>query len=210
MNIIEQLQWRYATKKFDSTKALSADKLNILKQAFNLTATSFGLQTIKLVVVEDKNLRHQLVPHSYGQKQVADASHLMVLCINDNIEDDDIDGYFDNVKTIRSTPETILSPYRNDLKTMMRKKTQEERQKWSINQVYIALGNLMTVCAVEEIDSCPMEGFNASEFDRILNLKSEGLKSVLLLPVGYRDEADIFAGFKKVRKPLQDAVVELP
>lgn len=209
MDIIQSLQWRYATKKFDKERLLSDEKLNILKQAFNLTATSFGLQTIKMLVIQDKTIRTPLVEHTFGQVQVLNASHLLVLCINDNISDSDVDTHFDNVNGIRSTPETILAPYRADLKAMMRDMTKKERQEWSIKQVYIALGNLMTVCAVEGIDSCPMEGFNAAQYDTILGLKEKNLKSILLLPIGYRDENDMFAGFKKVRKQLNDAVLEL-
>ena len=209
MNIIERLEWRYATKKFDSTKILSKEKQNILKQAFNLTALSFGLQTIKLLVIEDTAIREHLVEHAYGQRQVVEASHLLVLCIHETISDRDVDAHFNNVNAIRSTPETILAPYRQDLKVTLQKMSQTERQEWAIRQTYIALGNLMTVCAVEGIDSCPMEGFDAAKFDSILNLKEMNLKSVLLLPVGYRDASDMFAGFKKVRKQLKDAVVEI-
>ncbi|MEO8774657.1 MAG: nitroreductase family protein, partial [Gelidibacter sp.] len=107
------------------------------------------------------------------------------------------------------TPETILEPYRNDLKLMMQNMSQEEQQEWSIKQVYIAIGNLMTVCAVERIDSCPMEGFDRVQFDEILKLHEKELKSVLLLPVGYRAEDDMFSGFKKVRKKLHDAILEI-
>ncbi|WP_299336387.1 NAD(P)H-dependent oxidoreductase [uncultured Psychroserpens sp.] len=209
MTTINKLKWRYATKKFDASKLLSDEKLNTLKQAFNLTATSFGLQTIKLIVIEDKGIREQLVEHSYNQKQVLEASHLLIFCIQNNISDEDIDNHFDNVKDIRETPETILEPFRNDLKTMMKGKTIKERQEWSVKQAYIALGNLMTVCAFEHIDSCPMEGFNPQAFDKILNLQDKNLKSVLLLPVGFRDENDMFADFKKVRKQLEDAVIEM-
>lgn len=209
MDIIKSLQWRYATKKFDNEKLLSDEKLDILKQAFNLTATSFGIQTIKMVVIKDKTARIPLVQHAYGQMQVLNASHLLVLCVNDNILDDDVDNHFDNINNIRSTPETILAPFRADLKGKMQGMTKEQRQEWSVRQVYIALGNLMTVCAVESIDSCPMEGFNTTEFDKVLGLKDKNLKSVLLLPVGYRDHEDMFAGFKKVRKQIEDAVVEL-
>ena len=209
MDIIEQLKWRYATKKFDPKRKLSEEKLNTLKRAFNLTATSFGLQTIKMVVVEDKNLRSKLVEHAFFQNQVADASHLLLLCVQDNIENSDVDSHFDNVKQIRNTPDTILKPFKADLTKMMEEKSVNERQDWSIRQAYIALGNLMTVCAVEQIDSCPMEGFVPEKFDEILKLKSMGLKSVLLLPVGYRAKDDMFAELKKVRKNLEDSVVEI-
>ncbi|HEX9825934.1 MAG TPA: NAD(P)H-dependent oxidoreductase [Flavobacteriaceae bacterium] len=209
MNIIDHLKWRYATKKFNPNKVLSPNKIDILKQAFNLTATSFGLQTITMIMVSNKEKRKPLVEHTYNQKQVLDASHLLVICIQENITDDDVDRLFNTTQSIRNTPDHILDPYRTDLKNMMQKMTIEERQQWSINQAYIALGNLMTVCAVEGIDSCPMEGFSAEHYDRILDLKSKNLKSVLLLPVGYRADDDIFADFKKVRKTVAESTIEL-
>ncbi|MBJ7882643.1 NAD(P)H-dependent oxidoreductase [Gelidibacter salicanalis] len=209
MDIIQSLQWRYATKKFDPNKNLTQEKLHTLKEAFNLTATSFGLQTISLLIIENKQLREKLLPAAYHQRQIVEASRLLVLCIKDHINTADVDDLFDNVSELRNTPETILEPYRNDLKSMMKNMTQVEQQEWSIKQAYIALGNLMTVCAVERIDSCPMEGFERAQYDAILSLKEKGLKSVLLLPVGYRAEDDIFSSFKKVRKNLNDAVLEM-
>ena len=208
-SIIDHLKWRYATKKFDPSKALSPKKIDVLKQAFNLTATSFGLQTITMIIISDKALREKLLPFAYNQNQVLQASHLLVICIQDNITDDDVDMLFDNTQAIRNTPDHILDPYRNNLKQMMKKMTVNERQQWSNNQAYIALGNLMTVCAVEGIDSCPMEGFSADDYDRILGLKSRKLKSVLLLPVGYRADDDKFANFEKVRKTVEESTIEL-
>ena len=186
MSIIECLKWRYATKKFDPNKTLTDEKLHILKQAFNLTATSFGLQTISMLIIKNENLRNKLLKAAYNQRQIVDSSHLIVLCIKDHIKSEDIDALYDNLINLRQTPETILEPYRNDLKQRMKEMTQAEQQEWSINQLYITIGNLMTVCAVERIDSCPMEGFDRSEFDKILDLKQKGLKSILLLPVGPR------------------------
>jgi nitroreductase/dihydropteridine reductase len=209
MDIIERLEWRYATKKFDSTKKLPESKLNILKQAFNLTATSFGLQTISLLVVTNPETRQALFEPAYKQKQVVDASHLLVICIKETIETKDVNDYFDNIRDTRNTPETILAPYRKNLIETMERMTTKEQQEWSMNQAYIALGNLMTVCAIEGIDSCPMEGFVPSIYDDILNLKVLGLKSALLLPVGYRAEDDMFSGFLKVRKNIEDTVIEL-
>jgi nitroreductase len=209
MNIIKQLKWRYATKKFDAAKKLSSEKLDILKQAFNLTATSFGLQTIKLIIVEDQSLRDSLVAHAYNQRQVLEASHLFVICMQEDILDTDVVAYYNNIKTTRNTPDTILKPYREDLIKMMQNMSVTERLQWSKNQAYIALGNLMTVCAIEGIDSCPMEGFLPEAIDKTLQLNKMGLKSVLLLPVGYRDETDMFAIFIKVRKSINEAVIEL-
>lgn len=209
MNIIEALNWRYATKKFDANKTLNDAQLQTLKEAFNLTATSFGLQTITMLMVSDKNLREQLLEHAYGQQQVVDASHLLVICIQDNISDADVDTLFDTVSDVRNTPETILEPYRNNLKRMMKNMSQTERQEWSTKQAYIALGNLMTVCAVEQIDACPMEGFLPEQFDKVLGLEQRHLKSVLLLPVGFRADDDKFSSFKKVRKDMDAAVITL-
>lgn len=209
MNIIESLKWRYATKKFDASRTLSEDKLSMIKEAFNLTATSFGLQTISLIIVSNKDKRQQLLEHSYHQKQVLDASHLLVICIQDDILDAHVDDLFDSVADLRKTPKEVLEPYRKDLKSMMQKMSKTERQEWSTKQAYIALGNLMTVCAVERIDACPMEGFIPEKYDEVLNLKEQNLKSVLLLPIGYRAEDDRFAAFKKVRKTIDDAVITL-
>lgn len=209
MDIIKQLQWRYATKKFDASKTLTSAKLNTLKEAFNLTATSFGLQTLNLVIVKSKTLRESLLPYSYNQPQVVNASHLLVICIQEDIEDSDVIDYYNNIKTIRSTPESILNPYREQLQGMMQKKTVEQRQSWSKNQAYIALGNLMTVCAIENIDACPMEGFIPEKYDDILQLNKKGLKSVLILPVGYRAEDDMFSTLKKVRKSIDQTIIEI-
>lgn len=207
--IIESLSWRYATKKFDTNKKLSEKKVKTLKEAFNLTATSFGLQTISMLVISNEDLKKSLIEHAYNQKQVYEASHLLVICIQNDIKDKDVNEFFDNIKVIRNTPETTLESYRSYLLQSMRDKSVEERQQWSMNQAYITLGNLMTVCAVEGIDSCPMEGFNREKYDEILNLNDKGLKSLLLLPVGYRAEDDMFASFKKVRKDINKTIIEL-
>ncbi|WP_439153230.1 NAD(P)H-dependent oxidoreductase [Winogradskyella sp.] len=209
MSIIEKLRWRYATKKFDAQKTLPEEKLNLLKEAFNLTALSYGLQTLKMVVVKDKSKREQLVELSYGQRQVAEASHLLILCIQSGIDEEDVNEHFNTIKAIRNTPDNILEPFKTQLMSTIEAMPEDTKKGWATKQAYIALGNLMTVCAVEGIDSCPMEGFIPKEIDKALGLKEFGLSSVLLLPVGYRAEDDMFADFKKVRKPLSDTIIEL-
>lgn len=210
MNSIESLQWRYACKKFDESKFLSDKQIEKLSKAFNLTATSFGLQPIKMLIIKNKDLQKQLVPHSFDQNQVYNASHLLVICIQDYFTLDDIDAYFDLEKETRGTPEKILKPYRKQLKDIFANKSTIEKQKSAINQAYIALGNLMTICALEKIDSCPMEGFIAQKYDEILNLREQNLKSVLLLPIGYRADDDFMSKLKKVRKPLGQTVIKIP
>jgi nitroreductase len=209
MSIIEKLNWRYATKKFNDTKKLSVAQLNTLKEAFNLTALSYGLQTLKLVIIEDNAKRENLVGISYGQRQVADASHLLVLCIQNEIDEKDVDEHFDTIKTIRNTPDAILSPFKTQLQSSINEMTATKKVDWATKQAYIALGNLMTVCAVEGIDSCPMEGFIPKDLDAALGLDKLGLTSVLLLPVGFRAEDDMFSSFKKVRKQLSQTIIEL-
>ena len=206
---IKQLKWRYAVKKFDADKKLSKTKLDRLKQAFNLTATSFGLQPIKMLVIKDKQLKEKLLEHAYFQQQITTASHLLVIAIDTNFTTKDVDDYFDLEKKIRGTSEEIIGKFRKQLKENIAQKSEAEIEQMAKNQAYIALGNLMTVCAIEKIDSCPMEGFNADKFDEILNLKKKNLKSVLLLPVGYRAEDDFMRKLNKVRKPIKDTVIEL-
>jgi nitroreductase len=209
MSIINKLQWRYATKKFDSSKELSHKQIEILKNAFSLTAVSYGLQTVKLVVVKNKEKRKPLMELSYGQSQVVDASHLLVLCIQTEINEDDINAHFENIVKIRQTPKEILAPFKEQMLGTIEKMTNEQKVDWASKQAYIALGNLMTVCANEGIDACPMEGFIPGEYDKILGLNKIGLKSVVLLPVGFRAKDDMFATLKKVRKPISETIIEL-
>ncbi len=209
MNILNSLEWRYAVKKFDPTKKLSKEQIKTLKSAFNLTATSFGLQPIKMIVIQNKELQEKFIEHSYYQRQVADASHLLVLCIDMDTTVDDVNAYFDLEKEIRGTSEDVIATFRKQLVEMYQNKSIEEKQLSAIYQIYIVLGNLMTVCAVEKIDNCPMEGFVPEKIDELLNLKALNLKSVLMLPVGFRAEDDIMNGMKKVRKPLHETIIEI-
>ena len=208
MNILDHLSWRYATKSFDENAIIDDQKLNTLYQAFNLTATSYGLQPIKLVVLKDKALQKELVKHAMNQEQVAQASHILVFCIETIIDKQYIIDYFDRIKSIRNTPDHILEPFRDFLIEDFSNKSQEVIEDWAVKQAYLAMGNILTVCAVEGIDSCPMEGFLPEKYDEILGLNAQGLKSVLLLPVGYRAKDDMFADFKKVRKQVEESVIE--
>ncbi|HIO26219.1 MAG TPA: NAD(P)H-dependent oxidoreductase, partial [Flavobacteriaceae bacterium] len=168
-----------------------------------------GLQPLKLVVLKDKTLQQELLVHSFQQQQIVTASHLLIICIEKNIDAEFINQYFELTKEIRNTPEEILKPFREFLLKDFGAKPQQELEKWAINQAYLALGNLLTVCANEQIDACPMEGFDAEKYDEILQLEQKNLKSVLILPVGYRAKDDIFADFKKVRRPLKETIIEI-
>ena len=209
MNIIKSLEWRYACKKFNSDKKLSESQIKTLKNAFNLTPTSFGLQPVKMIIIKDQELKDKIFPLAYYQEQVKTCSHLLVFCIDTDVDENTIDRYFDYEKKVRGTSEEVVGTFRKQLKEMYGGMSPEAIEKSSVYQTYIALGNLMTVCAVEKIDNCPMEGFVPSKVDEVLQLKERNLKSVLLFPVGFRAEDDIMNGMKKVRKPLEDIIIEM-
>ena len=209
MNTIESLQWRYATKKFDTNKAIPQDKIEILKAAFNLTATSYGLQPIKLLFIKDILLREQLIEHTYNQQQIVQASHVLVFCVETLIDKDYIESYFNRVKDIRNTPDSILKPYREFLIEDFNARSEGYIKEWATRQAYLAMGNLLTVCAMEGIDSLPMEGFKSEAYDEVLKLREKGLQSVLIMPIGYRAEDDMFSEFKKVRKTVAESTLEL-
>jgi nitroreductase len=209
MNIIDNLKWRYAVKKFDREKELSEAQINTLKEAFNLTATSFGLQPLKLIVIKNKTVQEKLVAFSWNQQQILQASHLLVICIQDHYTSKEVENYFDLVQKIRKTPNEVINPFKKFLTAEIAKKTQEELYLSNKNQAYVALGNLLTVCATLEIDSCPMEGFIPDKYDEVLDLKKHNLKSVLVLPVGFRAADDYMKDLIKVRKELSESIIEI-
>ena len=209
MNIIDSLKWRYAVKKFDTNKNLSEIQIETLKEAFNLTATSYGLQPLKLVIIKNKKIQEKLVPFSWNQQQILQASHLLVICVKDNYTTKEVENYFNLVQKIRNTPDAVINPFKKFLTAEIAKKTQEELYVSNKNQAYIALGNLLTVCALQEIDSCPMEGFTPDKYDEILDLKKDNLKSVLVLPVGFRASDDYMKDLTKVRKNISDSIIEI-
>lgn len=209
MTVLEKLQWRYAVKKFDNTKILSNEQLELLKNAFNLTATSYGLQPVKLVVIHNKEIQKELVAHSWNQRQVLDASHLLVICVPKSYTSEEVQKYFNLVQKIRNTSDEIINPFKKFLTAEIEKKTQEELLIWNKNQAYLALGNLLTVCAIEQIDSCPMEGFVPEKYDKVLQLDAQNLTSVLVLPVGFRAEDDYMKDLKKVRKNIDEVIINI-
>lgn len=209
MNIISKLKWRYATKKFNETANVSSEKLKVLKEAFNLTATSYGLQPVKLVIIKDKALQSNLVKHSMNQEQVAQASHVLVFCVETKIDSKYIESYFHRVKKVRDTPDEILNPFKEFLIEDFKDKPRASIKDWAVKQAYLSMGNLLTVCAVEDIDACPMEGFSPEAYDKLLSLNKKGLESVLVMPIGYRANDDVFADLKKVRKEINESIFEV-
>jgi len=209
MDIIKALEWRYATKKFDSEAIIPEETIALLKHAFNLTASSYGLQPVKLLLVSNKSTLNDLVPLSMNQKQVGQASHLCVFCVETNIDEAYIRAFFDRIISVNNTPDEVLNPFRTNVISSFEQKSEDDIFKWGAKQAYLAMGNMLTVCATQGVDACPMEGFDPTEYDRYLKLNEQGLRSVLVMPIGYRATDDMFGTMNKVRKPLNESIIEL-
>lgn len=208
MDLIEKLNWRYAVKKFD-TKQLDEEVVNQIIEAGLLTATSYGLQSYKIIVVKNQEIREKLVEHSWGQNQVKDASHLLVLANQKNVSNDEINQYVDLISETRSLEREKLEGYGNFMINTLNKMSSEQQQIWLSKQTYIVLGTMMAACAVHGVDSCPMEGFSVEKYDNILGLDKLGLTTSVLLPIGYRAEDDTNQHLAKVRKPKADMLIEI-
>ncbi len=198
MNLIESLNWRYACKKFDTNKKLTQAQVNDLVEVLRLSASSYGLQPWRFVIVENPLKREELVAHSYNQRQVAEASHLFVLCAPTQFNEHHVDAYLNDVVATRGGAVQELEGYKKMMMGTL-SRLGEKQTDWMKNQIYIALGSLLTGAAVLGIDTCPMEGFVASKYDEILGLNDLGLKSVVVCPVGFRAEDDKYSSLKKVR-----------
>jgi hypothetical protein len=199
-NLLEQLKWRYAVKKFDSQKKISERDWKTLEESLILTPSSYGLQPWKFFVVQDPKVRKLLTPHSWNQTQVEDCSHFVVLAARVELDDSYLEFYLDEMSKIRNIPKETFAGYHkmiaSDLKQGPRSKMIPE---WATRQVYIALGNLMTCAAIMKIDTCPMEGIAPPKYDEILNLNGTSYRTAVACAVGYRSTEDKYAEAKKVR-----------
>ncbi len=198
--IIEELNWRYATKKFDPTKKISAEDLETIIESLRLVPSSYGLQPLKYLFIGDSALRQELKEKSFNQSQITDASHLLVICSLKEISEEFIDKHVENMAQIRSVPKESISGFGNYMKKEILPMEIEKVTEWNAKQAYIALGQLLNTCASLQIDATPMEGFQKEAYDEILNLKKQGLQSVLVCPMGYRSEEDSNQFLKKVRR----------
>lgn len=205
--LLDALQWRYATKVFDATKKISADIWVALEQSLVLTPTSYGLQPYQFLVVQDPAKRAALLPHSWGQKQVVDCSHFIVFTARTEMKEADVSKLIARISSVRGVPAESMTPYWNmmigDVVNGPRGKAAHE---WAARQVYIALGNLMTSAAVLGVDACPMEGIVPVEYDKVLQLEGSGYKTVVALALGYRSATDRYASLAKVRYESADLV----
>jgi nitroreductase len=209
MDIIESYNWRYATKEFDPTKKLTEQQLECILESLRLSASSFGLQPWKFLSIENQAIKDELVAHSWKQRQVADASHVIVLCRKKKFGSEDVQEYINSVAKSRGVENPELDGYKSMMDGFISRKSEEALAVWMNNQIYIALGHLLSTCAFMKIDSCPMEGFIAKEYDRVLKLDEKNLSSVLVCPVGFRSENDKYAQLKKVRFPKEEVIIKI-
>ena len=206
--ILDALQWRYATKIFDPARKIPDDTWAALEESLVLTPSSFGLQPWEFVVVKDAALREQLVPHSWNQRQVADASHLLVIAARTDIDAAWVDKFMGRIEDVRGEV-GAFGGFRDVIVGFLDNMTPEAGLQWAKLQTYIALGQFMTSAALLGIDTCPMEGFDAAKYDEILGLTARGLTASVLCPAGYRSAEDKYGLLPKVRFPAAEMVTSV-
>lgn len=198
--IVKSLEWRYASKRMNGQK-IPAEKVNNILEAIRLAPSSMGLQPYTVLVIEDEELKKKIQPIAMNQPQIVESSHLLVFAAWDDITPENIGDYISHTATVRNMPEEALSDFKNTLLNIAVNNTQEQNFNWAARQAYIAFGTALVAAAAEEVDATPMEGFNSDALDELLHLKEKGLRSVTLMPLGYRDtENDWLASLPKVRR----------
>lgn len=202
--MIESLKWRYATKKFDTEKKVSDADIAILKEAINLTPSSYGLQPYKVLDIQNAALREKLKAASFGQPQVTDASHLFVFVAGDNLTDAHIDAFIELTANTQQIAPEGLKGYGDFMKSVFGNLTPEKKHQWAARQAYIALGTLVNVAAEMGLDVSSMEGFDPSQYDEMLGLKGAGYSTVVIAAIGYRSASDEAQFRAKVRKPISE------
>ena len=203
-HFIENQKWRYATKKFDAAKKVSVADLETLKEAIQLSTSSYGLQLYKVFIIENPEVRAKLQPVSWGQSQIVDASHLLVFANIVDVQENHIDDYVQNFANTRALTVEDLKGYSDFMKSKIVPLPVEQKAVWTSKQTYLALGNLINASAELKIDVTPMEGFDAEKYNDILGLTQLGLNASLVAPAGYRHEDDSTQHSQKVRKPIEE------
>ncbi|MBC3918274.1 NAD(P)H-dependent oxidoreductase [Undibacterium sp. CY18W] len=205
--LLSKLEWRYATKKMEPSKAVPQEKVDRILEAVRLTASSSGLQPYEVIVVTNPAVREEIKPHAWNQAQVTDCSHLLVFAAWDNYTEERINYMFDLVNEERGFKNEGWENYRQMLLASYPKRDAETNYQHAARQAYIGLGSALIAAAYEEVDSTPMEGFDPAKVDEILKLREKGLRSVVILPLGYRaTEGDWLQSLKKVRRPRAEFV----
>ena len=205
--LLEALQWRYATKAFDPNRKISAATWETLQKALVQSPSSFGLQPYQFIVVNDPATRAKLMPHAWNQRQVVDASHFIVFAARTAMTEAEIDRFLGFIVEVRGGRREALAGYRQMMTgNLLGSEASARIPQWTARQAYIALGNLLTCTALLGVDACPMEGLVPAEYDKILKLDGTGYKTVVALALGYRAAGDKYASLAKVRYELADLV----
>lgn len=206
-SLLQQLKWRYATKKFDSSRKISAADWAVLEESLILTASSYGLQPWKFIVVTDPALKAKLRPASWNQSQVEECSHLVVFTAQQDVTEADVDRFIARIAEVRGVTAESLAGYKGYMVGDLVKGPRHAIiSEWAARQTYIAMGNLLTSAALLGIDACPFEGIEPAKYDEILGLKGTGFATVSACPLGYRSEDDKYASAPKVRFEAKDLV----
>jgi len=203
MKLIDNLKWRYATKKFDASKKVSSNDIEVLKEAVRLSVSSYGLQLYKVLIIENTEVKEQLKKVSWDQSQITDASHLFVFCNYTTNFDYHVDNYIQLIADEQGVGGEGLKNYGETIKSSIEKKDKAAKKSWAEKQTYLALSNLLAACAELKIDACPMEGFDNHSYNQILGLDELGLNAAVIAPVGYRSAEDSTQYRKKIRKPVK-------
>jgi nitroreductase len=210
VELIQQLKWRYATKKMDPTKVVPEEKVERILEAIRLAPTSSGLQPYEVIVISNREVREKIKAISHGQGQVSDCSHLLVFAAWDDYTPERINMMFDLTNQERGFTTEDWENYRKMLLSRYPNRGAEVNFQHAAKQAYIGLGAALIAAAFEEVDSTPMEGFDPVALDEILNLRQRGLRSVLIVPLGYREaDKDWLVNLKKVRRPREQFVTEI-
>lgn len=206
--LVSALNWRYAVKKFDASGRVPLDKWEALEESLVLSPSSYGLQAWKFLVIEDKAMRAKLKSASWDQSQITDADKLVVFLVKKDAGPADVQRFVDRISEVRRVPAEMLEGFKQ---TMLKSVSlpPEKVEAWLTRQVYIALGNFLTSAALLGVDACPMEGFDKDEYDRILGLREQGWKSVVVATAGMRASDDAYAKSRKVRFPKAEVVGKL-
>lgn len=206
MTALEALHWRYSVKQFSDQKVPKVE-LKELLDSTRLSASSYGLQPYKIIVVESTEIRQKLIPHSYGQDKVANSSHLIIFAAQTKIDDSTVDRYITKHNQITNSTIEQLTPYANHMKGALEQKNEAQKREWAHQQAYITLGNFLTCAALMKIDTCPMTGYDVTKYDSILELEREGLTAAVICPIGYRSKDDIQSSTHKVRFDFEEVVI---
>ena len=208
-NILDALEWRYAVKKFDDKASLTEQQILEVKKVFNLSASSYGLQPYKMIVVQNPELKEKLVPARFGQQQISQSAAILVFAVRTDFGMDYIDQFFKDMSTKRQIPLENLEGYKNFMKGSFANKSEDEISSWATKQVYLTMGHMLASLAALQIDACPMEGLDPQAYDKILDLDAKQLKTIVAMPIGVRAPDDASATALKVRKDLSDIIIDL-